>query len=165
VPSSAANVETPAADVSTSTPQKAAEVNKDKRRTSFFNTLGSRREKRSEPVADADSVDAEGRHKAGSTSPLPKFGGLFRKPSRGAKTLLDQSKKDTSSDAAAAKSGDGAADATAAPAAVTSQTGTTATDAALPATTATHGGNAPATNLASAGPSSAKPVPEVQAAA
>jgi hypothetical protein len=164
VPTSAANAEIPAADASTSTPQKAAEVNKDKRRTSFFNTLGSRKEKRSEPVADADPVDAEGKHKAGSTSPLPKFGGLFRKPSRGAKTLLDQSKKDTSSDAPAPKSGDSAADPTAAPAAVTSQTDTTATDAALPATTTTHEANAPAT-LASTGPSSTKPVPEVQAAA
>lgn len=57
------------------------ETSKPQRRSSFFNNLGSRRERRSEAVSDAEGTDGEG--KKSTTS---KFGGLFRKPSRATPT-------------------------------------------------------------------------------
>ena len=47
------------------------------KRRSFFNNLGSRREKRPDATSDTDTTDGEGK-KANAG----KFGGLFRKPSR-----------------------------------------------------------------------------------
>lgn len=47
------------------------------RRQSFFNTLGSRKEKKSDAISDTENTDGEGKKSASS-----KLGGLFRKPSR-----------------------------------------------------------------------------------
>ncbi len=65
---------------------------KDKKRPSFFNTLSSRKEKKAEVAPEGEAADAEGK-KAGNSSTMPKFSGLFRKPSRGAKALFDQKKE------------------------------------------------------------------------
>ena len=47
------------------------------RRQSFFNTLGSKKEKKSGAISDGEVTDGEGKKSASS-----KLGGLFRKPSR-----------------------------------------------------------------------------------
>lgn len=47
------------------------------RRTSFFNNLGTKKEKKTDAVSDAEGTDGEGKKSATS-----KLGGLFRKPSR-----------------------------------------------------------------------------------
>ena len=49
----------------------------DKRRTSFFNALGGKKEKKTEGTSEAEGIDAEGKK-----SNTGKFTGLFRKPSR-----------------------------------------------------------------------------------
>lgn len=53
----------------------------EKRRSSFFNNLGSRREKRPDAMSDTEVTDGEGKKSNPS-----KFGGLFRKPSRATPT-------------------------------------------------------------------------------
>ena len=53
------------------------DTTKPQRRTSFFNNLGTKKEKRSEAISDAEGTDGEGKKSTGS-----KLGGLFRKPSR-----------------------------------------------------------------------------------
>ncbi len=50
---------------------------KDKRRTSFFGNLGTRKDKRTDTTSDAEVIDGDSKK-----STPPKFGGLFRKPSR-----------------------------------------------------------------------------------
>ena len=52
------------------------DMTKPNRRSSFFNNLGSRKEKRPDLASESETTDGEGRK---STS---KLGGLFRKPSR-----------------------------------------------------------------------------------
>ncbi|KAI9747807.1 MAG: hypothetical protein M1835_001968 [Candelina submexicana] len=74
-----------------------AEPSKEKRRSSFFTNLGSRREKR--PESDTEVVDSERRQR--SASPLPKLGGLFRNPSRAMKGNKDSVKKEPVSPATA----------------------------------------------------------------
>ncbi|KAI9698930.1 MAG: hypothetical protein M1836_003119 [Candelina mexicana] len=74
-----------------------AEPSKEKRRSSFFTNLGSRREKRTE--SDTEVVDSERRQR--SASPLPKLGGLFRNPSRAMKGNKDSAKKEPVSPATA----------------------------------------------------------------
>lgn len=49
----------------------------DKRRSSFFNALGGKKEKKAEGTPDVEGIDAEGKK-----SNTGKFTGLFRKPSR-----------------------------------------------------------------------------------
>lgn len=49
----------------------------DKRRSSFFNALGGKKEKKAEGTPDAEGIDAEGKK-----SNTGKFTGLFRKPSK-----------------------------------------------------------------------------------
>lgn len=53
------------------------DTTKPTRRTSFFNNLGTKKEKKSDVVSDAEGTDGEGKK-----SPASKLGGLFRKPSR-----------------------------------------------------------------------------------
>lgn len=77
---------TTAAAASPSTPST------DKRRSSFFNALGGKKEKKAEGTPDVEGIDAEG--KKSSTG---KFTGLFRKPSR----ATPPTHKETSSAAAA----------------------------------------------------------------
>lgn len=57
------------------------ETGKPSRRSSFFNNLGTKKEKRSDAVSDAEGTDGEGKKSTGS-----KLGGLFRKPSRATPT-------------------------------------------------------------------------------
>ena len=59
---------------STATPT-ATDSTKPARRTSFFNTLGTKKERKTDATSDAEGTDGEGRRSS-------KFGGLFRKPSR-----------------------------------------------------------------------------------
>ncbi|MCJ1265546.1 hypothetical protein MMC22_005426 [Lobaria immixta] len=66
-------VDTPSAQATTPDPVK------EKRRSSFFGTLGTKKEKRSDVTSDTDIADGEGKK-----STPTKFGGLFRKPSRAA---------------------------------------------------------------------------------
>ena len=66
-------VDTPSAQATTPDPAK------EKRRSSFFGTLGTKKEKRSDVTSDTDIADGEGKKSAPT-----KFGGLFRKPSRAA---------------------------------------------------------------------------------
>lgn len=58
---------------------------KDRRRTSFFSTLGTKKEKKAEVASDSEH--------GGASSSLPKLSGLFRKPSRAAKTHLESNKE------------------------------------------------------------------------
>lgn len=67
---SSALVDAPSAQATTPDPAK------EKRRSSFFGTLGTRKEKRSDVTSDTDITDGEGKKST--------FGGLFRKPSRAA---------------------------------------------------------------------------------
>lgn len=73
-PTPVADVTEPASPVVATPP--AASPSTDKRRSSFFNSLGGKREKKAEG-SDVDAVDGEGRK-----SNAGKFTGLFRKPSR-----------------------------------------------------------------------------------
>ena len=57
----------------TATPEPA----KERRRSSFFGTLGSKKERRSEATSDSEVTDGEGKK-------VGKLGGLFRMPSRAA---------------------------------------------------------------------------------
>lgn len=66
-------MDTPSAQATTPDPAK------DKRRSSFFGNLGTKKEKRTDVTSDTDITDGEGK-KSGPA----KFGGLFRKPSRAA---------------------------------------------------------------------------------
>lgn len=84
-PSTTAPASTTAADTtetsalvdSPSVPATSPEPGKEKRRSSFFGNLGTKREKRTDVTSDADIPDGEGKK-----STPAKFGGLFRKPSR-----------------------------------------------------------------------------------
>lgn len=53
------------------------ELAKERRRSSFFGTLGSKKERRAEPTSDSEVTDGEGKK-------VGKLGGLFRRPSRAA---------------------------------------------------------------------------------
>ncbi|KAI9882280.1 MAG: hypothetical protein M1823_005975 [Watsoniomyces obsoletus] len=81
----------------TMTTTVTGEPSKDKRRTSFFNTLGARKEKRADaPTVETEpTTDSDGKTRSATGSPLDKFGGLFRKPSRSAKSFLDGGKKES----------------------------------------------------------------------
>ena len=68
-----ANETAPAAVSSSAGP----DTTKPARRTSFFNNLSTRKDKKSDAVPDAEGTDGEGKK-----SPASKLGGLFRKPSR-----------------------------------------------------------------------------------
>lgn len=50
---------------------------KERRRSSFFGTLGSKKERRAEATSDSEVTDGEGKK-------VGKLGGLFRRPSRAA---------------------------------------------------------------------------------
>lgn len=86
-PSTTAPASTAAADTtetsalvdSPSATATTPEPGKEKRRSSFFGNLGTKREKRTDITSDADIPDGEGKKSAPA-----KFGGLFRKPSRAA---------------------------------------------------------------------------------
>ncbi|PGH32684.1 hypothetical protein GX50_04531 [[Emmonsia] crescens] len=73
--------ETPAepAAVETTTPPAV----KEKRRTSLFANLGSKKEKKPEVTTDGEQAADE--PKSAVTSPLPKFGGVFRRVSKAGK--------------------------------------------------------------------------------
>lgn len=57
------------------------DTTKPQRRSSFFNNLGTKKERRSEAISDTEGTDGEGKKSTAS-----KFGGLFRKPSRATPT-------------------------------------------------------------------------------
>ncbi|KAI9786057.1 MAG: hypothetical protein M1816_008148 [Peltula sp. TS41687] len=65
---------------------------KERRRSSFFGTLGTRRERKPEVASETEHSEGETKQKTTSTSPLPRLGSIFRKPSRGAKTHLGTGK-------------------------------------------------------------------------
>ncbi|KAL8794463.1 MAG: hypothetical protein Q9195_002936 [Heterodermia aff. obscurata] len=66
----------PSAPVLDSTATSAAPDNaKPARRSSFFNALGTKKERKTDATSDAEGTDGEGKKSS-------KFGGLFRKPSR-----------------------------------------------------------------------------------
>ncbi|OJD17388.1 hypothetical protein AJ78_02518 [Emergomyces pasteurianus Ep9510] len=73
--------ETPAEPAATETTTPPAV--KEKRRTSLFGNLGSKKEKKPEIATDGEQAGDES--KSGSTSPLPKFGGVFRRVSKAGK--------------------------------------------------------------------------------
>ena len=101
-------VATPEATELTST-TPTTDSAKEKRRTSFFNNLGGRKERRAvghgstQPEAAMKTASTtpitttanggETKAKGANTTPLPKLGELFRKPSRGARAIFDQGKK------------------------------------------------------------------------
>ncbi|KAI9821996.1 MAG: hypothetical protein M1826_000608 [Phylliscum demangeonii] len=73
----------------TSAPVTPAGALKEKRRTSFFGTFAARKEKRGELAAEGEHAEAaDATSKAANASPLPKLGGLFRKPSKAANAHL-----------------------------------------------------------------------------
>lgn len=69
------NPETSAAVSSPTATATTPDGTKDKRRTSFFGTLGTRKEKKSDTPSDTEAIDGE------KKTPT-KFGSIFRKPSR-----------------------------------------------------------------------------------
>ncbi|KAI9814451.1 MAG: hypothetical protein M1827_003307 [Pycnora praestabilis] len=79
-----------AAPVTTVPAATAPDAVKEKRRSSFFGTLGGRKDRRS----DSDNGVVDSAPKQRSPSPLPKLGGLFRNPSRAMKGNKDAVKKD-----------------------------------------------------------------------
>ena len=58
----------------------APELPKERRRSSFFGTLGSKKERRAEATSDSEVTDGEGKK-------VGKLGGLFRRPSRAAQSV------------------------------------------------------------------------------
>ncbi|KAI9722318.1 MAG: hypothetical protein M1812_001790 [Candelaria pacifica] len=70
---------------------------KEKRRSSFFSNLGSKRERKVE--SDTGLVDSQPGQR--SASPLPKLGGIFRNPSRAMRGNKDSGKKEPVSPATA----------------------------------------------------------------
>lgn len=115
-----------------------AEPVKEKRRSSFFSNLGSRREKRVE--SDIDVVDSQPRQR--SASPLPKLGGLFRNPSRAMKGNKDSAKKEPVSPVTANATNQSPVTETKASGIPTEATGETSANPVL--SERTHGGNATA---------------------
>ena len=78
-PSAAAAPSTEAVAPTTSEPTGTAaspDTTKPNRRSSFFNNLGSKKEKRPDVASESETTDGEGRKSSS------KLGGLFRKPSR-----------------------------------------------------------------------------------
>ncbi|KAI9844232.1 MAG: hypothetical protein M1837_005738 [Sclerophora amabilis] len=76
-----------------------AEPAKDRRRSSFFSTLGTKKEKKSEVTSDTETGDAQSKPKPTQGS---KIGELFRKPSRavrGSSANRESSKKEAASPA------------------------------------------------------------------
>ena len=65
----------------TTTQATTPDPTKDKRRTSFFGNLGGKKEKRTDVTSDVENVEGDGKK-----STPGKFGDLFRKPSRAART-------------------------------------------------------------------------------
>lgn len=145
----------------TSSPSKAADAAKDKKRPSFFNTLSSRKEKKAEVVPEGEHVDAEGK-KTGNASPMPKLSGLFRKPSRGAKALFD-TKKDAAPATSDSKSTEAPTETSAVPAEGASATENTTTSEATQVAPATS--TVDEISSVPTGHPPQKPAPEVQAAA
>ena len=73
----AATAETSAAVTSPAATATTPDNGKNSRRQSFFNTLGTKKEKKTGAISDGEPTDGEGKKSASS-----KLGGLFRKPSR-----------------------------------------------------------------------------------
>lgn len=100
-PATAAEATTPAAAVSPISPT-------DKRRTSFFGNLGTKKERRTEGTSDNELTDGEGKKQSSGG-----FGGLLRKASRAQKGSSPAASKDaatvpllTETPAAAATNGE-----------------------------------------------------------
>ncbi len=66
------------------------DTTKPQRRSSFFNNLGTKKERRSEAISDAEGTDGEGKKSTAS-----KLGGLFRKPSRATPTTNTKTESTT----------------------------------------------------------------------
>ena len=77
-PENSSETTTPA--IKPSTTSTTPDALKERRRSSFFGTLGGKKEKRSDVISDTEGTDGEGK-KSAST----KLTGLFRKPSRAVK--------------------------------------------------------------------------------
>ena len=76
-----ATTETPSKDIPTSPIATTPDTSKDKRRQSFFGTLGGKKERRTDVTSDSEVTDGEGKKSASG-----KLGGLFRKASRSTKS-------------------------------------------------------------------------------
>ena len=88
---SAATTETPATAAETTAPVAAASPISpaDKRRTSFFGNLGTKKERRTGGLSDNDLTDGEGKKQSSGG-----FGGLLRKASRAQKGTPSSATKD-----------------------------------------------------------------------
>ena len=71
----AATSEPAAPAIGSAGPTTSPDTTKPSRRSSFFNNLGSRKERKSEIASESENTDGEGKKSS-------KLGGLFRKPSR-----------------------------------------------------------------------------------
>lgn len=138
--------ETPAA----AAPAAATSDVKPKRRTSIFNSLGNKKEKKTGEVG-SEPEGAEGETKK---SPLPqKIGDLFRKPSKAVKSESTQTESTPTASESAAATERAEGEAAAAP-------------AATGETDLTNGTSEPAKDLVAPTPETAAPVnPEVKASA
>ncbi|KAK2809954.1 hypothetical protein FQN50_003368 [Emmonsiellopsis sp. PD_5] len=76
--------EEPAAEEPTPSESTTPAAVKEKRRTSIFGSLGTKKEKKAEPAAEGEAAatEEEAKPKAASSSPLPKLGGVFRRVSK-----------------------------------------------------------------------------------
>ncbi|KAK2730948.1 hypothetical protein FQN55_005270 [Onygenales sp. PD_40] len=79
--------EEPAAEEPTPSESTTPAAVKEKRRTSIFGSLGTKKEKKAEPAAEGEAAatEEEAKPKAASSSPLPKLGGVFRRVSKAGK--------------------------------------------------------------------------------
>ena len=83
-PTDAAAVTAPATEGTVANSAATPEVNKDKRRSSFFGNLGNSAKKEKKPI----EVSTEGDKSANEnkpSSPIPRLSSIFRKPSQGVK--------------------------------------------------------------------------------
>jgi len=84
----ATTTDTPAPATTETSPTPADTVPlKEKRRTSLFGSLGTKKKDKTadKETSDAEVTDGETKHKTTPTSPLPKLSGIFRKPSKAVK--------------------------------------------------------------------------------
>ncbi|MCJ1483384.1 hypothetical protein MMC06_003551 [Schaereria dolodes] len=73
--------ESPAIGTTTSATATSPDVPKERRRQSFFGTLGGKKERRTDALSDAEVTDGEGKKSSSG-----KLGGIFRKASRSARS-------------------------------------------------------------------------------
>lgn len=93
-PATGGTLDTPTTGTAPTATATTPEAVKDKRRTSFFGSLGGKKERTAEVGPESEVVDGESRQKS---TPTSKLGGLFRRPSRAAKGEKDVSKNQSTS--------------------------------------------------------------------